>query len=342
MENGVTLALCTYNGRNELYETLKHIDHQEDVGEVGWELLVVDNNSTDGTADYVRELWPDEKESRLRIVQEERQGIAFARKRALREAKYEYLSFVDDDNWISENWVRRVYELFEAHPNLGIISCPSKAHLEKEPPAYFDAIKGWLAVGEQWDEQGVIEKRPVSFWTAGCSFRVAPFRRLERTDYESCLTGRTEDVTLGGEDHEFCLALTLMGWDVCFTRDISIQHNITQDQLRREYILDLVENGGKSRPILDIYRNEYRNRLIENPYLSLLYYVKEYIGKSIRHLAKRLFSEEKDVLYNQISHALSRGRVKGYFASVDKFDDARKNVRILKAVRNERRAEAQN
>ncbi|WP_263818898.1 glycosyltransferase [Salinibacter sp.] len=336
MGNGVTLALCTYNGRNELYETLKHIDHQEDVGEVEWELLVVDNNSTDGTADYIRELWPDEKESHLRIVQEKRQGIAFARKRALREAKYEYLSFVDDDNWISENWIRRIYGLFESHPNVGIISCPSKARLDHEPPSHFEIVKGWLAVGEQCEEEGFVEERPVSFWTAGCSFRVAPFRRLAASDYESCLTGRTKDETLGGEDHEFCLALTLMGWDVYFTKDISIKHNITEDQCSREYILDLVENGGKSRPILDIYRNEYRDRLIENPHLSVVYYLKEYLDKALRHWLKKCRSANGKLLYNQISHALARGRLKGYWMCRDQFARAKENLRILKAIRDER------
>jgi glycosyltransferase involved in cell wall biosynthesis len=341
MKNGLTIALCTYNGRGELYETLKHIDRQNDIEGIEWELLVVDNNSTDGTAEYVRKIWPDEKGGRLRIVHEEKQGIAFARKRALREASYEYLSFVDDDNWISENWIRRVYELFEAHPNVGIISCPSKAHLEAEPPNHFDIIKGWLAVGEQCNEEGLIEDRPVSFWTAGCSFRVAPFRQLEETDYESCLTGRTEDETLGGEDHEFCLALTLMGWDVYFTRDVYIEHNITDDQCSWEYILDLVENGGKSRPILDIYRNEYRNRLIENPHLSVLYYLKEYLDKSLRYWAKKWRPGNGRLLYNQISRGVALGRLKGYWMCRDQFARAEENVRILKVIRDERSAAAE-
>lgn len=340
MKNGVTIALCTYNGRDELSRTLKYIERQKNIGGINWELLVVDNNSTDGTSGYVRDQWPAGQEDALRIVHEKRQGIAFARKRALREAKYEYLSFVDDDNWISKNWIRGVYDLFEAHPNVGIISCPSKARLDHEPPSHFQIVKGWLAVGEQCEEEGFVEERPVSFWTAGCSFRVAPFRRLAASDYESCLTGRTKDETLGGEDHEFCLALTLMGWDVYFTKDISIKHNITEDQCSREYILDLVENGGKSRPILDVYRNEYRNRLIESPHLSVMYYLKKYVDKTLRYWLKKCRSSNGQLLYNQISRALARGRLKGYWMCRDQFARAKENLRILKAIRDERSAKA--
>ena len=56
MEIGVSVVIVTYNGKSRLSETLKHLALQQSV-ECPWEVLLIDNNSTDGTAQFAKEYW---------------------------------------------------------------------------------------------------------------------------------------------------------------------------------------------------------------------------------------------------------------------------------------------
>jgi glycosyltransferase involved in cell wall biosynthesis len=61
-----------------------------------WEVIVVDNNSTDGTKAYV----PFE----AKLIYEEKQGLVWARKRGLEATKYRYVAFIDADCIMPEGW----------------------------------------------------------------------------------------------------------------------------------------------------------------------------------------------------------------------------------------------
>ena len=160
---GLTLAICTHNGKGRLQPTLDHIFAQQvPPGSPGidWEVLVVDNSSTDGTAEWLEQNYPHGSRRGVRVVREAKLGAIHARQRAIQEARFSYLSYIDDDNWIAANWVAEIFRIFEAHPSVGIISCPSTAHLAEPPPDYYEGLKGWLAVGDLYPDEGIVSARP--------------------------------------------------------------------------------------------------------------------------------------------------------------------------------------
>ena len=332
-ETRVTLTICTHNGRNNLEKTLEHILAQKVSHNLSWELLIIDNASTDGTVEFIKEFWSCDRTHQLRILREETLGVIHARNRAIKEARYSYLSYIDDDNWISSNWVTEVYRIFETYPNVGIISCPSTANLSETPPTYFENLKGWLAVGTRCVNEGIVTQRPFSFWTAGLSLRLEAFQPLSKTNYSVCLTGRTGKETYGGEDHELCLTLTLMGWDIYFNHQISFVHDLHPNRLTVSYLERLIHNGGKSRAILDIYRNEFWKRIFYNPYLSILEYFFVFANRALRYWIKRLLGSATAPLHpNRISYLHAMGRVKSYFIHFSRISQAKRNIRILKIL----------
>ncbi len=332
-ERGLTLAICTYNGANRLEKTLEAILKNEAI-DIPWELLVVNNASTDSTANFVKEFWP-KGTHQLRIIHEKTPGAIHARKKALREARYAYLSYIDDDNWISRNWVEEVYRIFEAHPTVGMISCPSTANLSAPPPDFFEGFKGWLAVGTRFSTEGIVEDRPVSFWTAGLSLRLKAFDDLKNTDYSTCLTGRTGKQTYGGEDHELCLSLTLLGWDAYYTHQISFVHDIPLSRLEVPYVERLIQNGGKSKAILGIYRNEYWRMPLYNPYWAVLSYSWHFFNRALRYWLKRSLGRANTPMHpNRISYLHAMGRLQSYFLHFRRFAQAQRNIRILRSLKS--------
>ena len=88
---GVTVALCTRNGSRLLPDTMDHILSQEVPDHIPWEVIVVDNGSTDDTARIASDLAPADGSVPYKVVQESRPGVQNARWRALLESRYSFL-----------------------------------------------------------------------------------------------------------------------------------------------------------------------------------------------------------------------------------------------------------
>ena len=70
----ISVVICTFNGAKRLVPTLEHLRQQKGAEQIEWEVVVVDNASTDGTAAVARTLWPINNPVPLRIVREPEQG----------------------------------------------------------------------------------------------------------------------------------------------------------------------------------------------------------------------------------------------------------------------------
>jgi glycosyltransferase involved in cell wall biosynthesis len=117
---GVSVAICCHNGGDRLPETLACLEEQCASG-VEWEVLIIDNASTDHIGEIAQQSWPEDAATPMRIVREPQLGISFARQKALREARYEIVSFVDDDNHVASDWVAVASEVMSADHELGAL-----------------------------------------------------------------------------------------------------------------------------------------------------------------------------------------------------------------------------
>jgi glycosyltransferase involved in cell wall biosynthesis len=92
---GVTVIVCTYNRRRELEGLVQTILPQLPVVAYPLEILIVDNNSSDGTAEYAKAL-ADQHPS-VRYLFEPKQGLSHARNAGAAAARHGFLMYLDDD-----------------------------------------------------------------------------------------------------------------------------------------------------------------------------------------------------------------------------------------------------
>ena len=92
----ISIIICTYNRSESLKRTLQSLKEMSVSDDIEWELLIVDNNSTDNTREAVNDFT---KTSGLncRYVFESKQGLSNARNRGVKEACGEIIAFTDDD-----------------------------------------------------------------------------------------------------------------------------------------------------------------------------------------------------------------------------------------------------
>ena len=103
--------------QDEIHITVKKVNCGESIE---YEILLIDNVCTDDTVSKAQKHYSNPRAS-LRIIQENTPGLVFARKRGAINAKYNIISFLDDDNIPEIDWVNIVYNLFKNESKIGIV-----------------------------------------------------------------------------------------------------------------------------------------------------------------------------------------------------------------------------
>lgn len=253
MKPFVTCVICCHNSARRLPETMRHLSAQKTGADTRWEVLIVNNASTDDTAEVARRHWTGPPSVPLRIVDEPQPGLSHARVRALAEAKGEIVSFIDDDNWVCADWVEKVASFMAAHPEVGALGGYNTAVSARPFPPWFEKYRRYFAVAGDEVIEGDLTGTDRMLVGAGFSLRKAAAEQLERGGFSYSLSGRNGRAMSSGEDQELCLALQLSGWRLWYTRDISLQHFIPENRQNLAYVRALLRGIGRSSVMLDAY-----------------------------------------------------------------------------------------
>jgi glycosyltransferase involved in cell wall biosynthesis len=248
---GVTILICCHNAAERLVPTLRHLLAQQTSGATPWEVLVVDNVSSDGTAEVARSVWPADHPARLRVILEPRLGVGYARVRGLAEARYEYISFVDDDNWVNPEWIETVCSIFDQKPEVGVCGSRNEAVFEVEPPRWFEQYQNNFAVGD-W---GPVARYTTyaEIWGAGCSLRRTAWEQLQKAGFSLRLIGRRGKQLTAGEDTEIVAAISLLGWKLLYDPRLRLRHFMPTRRLTWAYLRRLWRGFGKAGVALNWY-----------------------------------------------------------------------------------------
>lgn len=246
---GFTIAICAYNAVARLRPTLDALMQLRYDGP--WEVIVVDNASTDDTATFASR-WRGQLPG-LRVVTEPQQGLAFARQRALREARFEYLCFTDDDNVLARDYLQQAAWVLAKHPEIGALGGRSEL-IGVEAPRWFAAVSHKYAVGRQYDHDGFIPADR-SLWGAGLIVRRAALEQLRALGFRPLLAGRAGTVQLAGDDAELCHALQLIGWRCYYDSLLTLGHAISAHRLDERVAHRMSYGFGVGTPVLETYRS---------------------------------------------------------------------------------------
>jgi len=294
MCKGVSIVVCCHNSTSVLSRTLAYIQEQTaQQKQTPWEVIVIDNASTDGTAKLAETLWPENPPAPLTIVSEPRLGLSFARQRGFDEARYSVVSFVDDDNWVAPDWVEKVSKAMVDHPEVGACGGDSEPVFESAPPWWFDLFKTSYAIGRQGKISSDVSDTRGYLWGAGLTFRKDAWRSLCEIGYQPLLVGRKGSALSSGEDSELCFAIMCSGWRLRYESDLRLKHFIPENRLNWKYLRKLHRGFGSSQLILDIYKHALNGRDPESRQSKWIR--QKWLRKAI-YLALELYRRRKDFI----------------------------------------------
>jgi len=131
----LSIVICTYNRVTLLADCLQSLVDQT-LPPDQFEVILVDNNSSDGTADLVR-AW-QAKYSFIHYVHENKQGLSHARNAGWKKARGEYVAFTDDDTQAIPDWAEKILAAFKTvEPLPSAVGGMITPRLEKKPPWWF-------------------------------------------------------------------------------------------------------------------------------------------------------------------------------------------------------------
>lgn len=239
-----TVAIPTYNGESRLPKILERLRSQTNVEHLNWEVIVVDNNSQDATAKVVGEYQATWSGScSLKYCLETEQGTAFARARAVQEAKSELVGLLDDDNLPAPDWVAAAYAFGKAHPKAGAYASQIHGEFEVEPPPNFERIAPFLGITERGSQAHLYEPDQLKL-PPGAGLVVRKQAWCEAVPKRPLLKGRLGKSLVGGEDLEPLLHLHKAGWEIWYNPTMETYHQIPSWRLEKDYLIPLSRGVG--------------------------------------------------------------------------------------------------
>ena len=150
----ISVVIPTFNRSAQLPQLIQALLAQ-DAGALTYEVIIVDNNSTDATRATVAGFMPDSR-GLLQYVFEPRQGVSYARNAGIARAHAPIVAFLDDDGIPEPRWVRSMKEAFDAFPAADCIGGRVRPQWVSGRPHWLtEAHAGPVALQDRPQEQWV-------------------------------------------------------------------------------------------------------------------------------------------------------------------------------------------
>lgn len=244
----ISIAVCTWNRAALLAKCLECIAACRPPKSARWEVVVVNNNSTDDT-DAVIESF----KGRLPIkgIRESRPGVSNARNAAVAAVSGDYILWTDDDVRVGPDWIVEYERAFSAHPDVVFFGGPIRPHFEEDPPPWFKVcmpyFEGAFALRDFGPEVTELSVRTVPFG-ANWAVRTAEQRAVR---FDPRLGRQPADPALGGEEVMVMETLLAQGHRARWVPDAPVGHLIGRDRQSLDYVARYYRGIGRTQAVMD-------------------------------------------------------------------------------------------
>jgi glycosyltransferase involved in cell wall biosynthesis len=296
----LTIAVCSYNRANRLPSLIDALRSQECT--VPFEIVVIDNNSSDNTQQVVKKL-ADSGDIPLRYVKETKQGIVHARNCALNISREStFLAFIDDDELPGPTWIKAAVDALDregAECVGGEIQVRFAAN--QQPVWLTDELLGFLGENSFGNEPFWIVDRSTPVWSGNIAYRTSVFRNGLKFDSRYNREGESIG---GGEDAMMFDVLLKSGMKIRYRPDMVVEHFVEAWKLKRRYFIKLHFIAGMRFGRYDT--GEYEHTIIGVPLFMLRQLPRQW-GRAFM----KLLARESGALRQAMNGAHATGMIIG-------------------------------
>ena len=239
--NDVTIVVCTWNRVTLLEQTLRGFESLRVPASLRWDVLVVDNNSTDRTSEFLSGYRPS---YRFRTLHETTPGQSNALNRALANATADLNILTDDDVLVEEDWLAEFWAGAGRHPDATVFGGPIDPWFVEQPdPDLAEAFpmlkRGFAGIDHGGEERPLPEGSHVV--GANMALRLS---RLNGLAFRGDL-GPTEQQTVNGGEVELQTRIRRSGGTVVWLPRMRLRHYVDPARMTERYLLTMHEDFGR-------------------------------------------------------------------------------------------------
>ena len=237
-----SLVIATYNRAEQVMITLRSVARQQAEASL-WECIVVDNNSSDHTAENIRAFIAEHPQLNIHYCLETKQGLSHARNAGIAHSSGEIVAFIDDDEHIVPSFIDAYLQLFDNYPDA--MSAGGKIIAE-----YPTGRPQWMS---KYAEEPIAN--PMDF---GQAIKVFPKSRIpgggnmamrrevfDKIGVFDTALGRSGKKLTGGEESDLFERMAQQGMTCYYVPAAVMYHIIPESKLNQDYFSRLAYNNGR-------------------------------------------------------------------------------------------------
>jgi glycosyltransferase involved in cell wall biosynthesis len=225
----ISVIICTYNREQVIGKALQHLSLQTDTN---FEIVLVNNNSTDNTGNICEAFIKDNPQLSIRYFVEKNQGLSYARNRGVKESQNEYLVFWDDDSFAFPDYIRNLKVFLRNYPDTRAAGGKILPCYETKKPDWMSKYLMSLISTIDWGDK-------VTFFK-GRSYPIGANMIIHKSLIEkygefNVNLGRKGKNLEGAEEKDFFLKIKKDAVPIYYVPDICVKHWVSDSRLSSDF-----------------------------------------------------------------------------------------------------------
>jgi len=239
MSNTIISIIIPTKNRAHLIENCIHSLCKQNFDINKFEIILVDNNSTDNTRKIVEEL-QNNNNCKIKYLFEEKSGSHFARNNAAKIAKGEFLYFTDDDLIADPNMLSEILKTFDFHPDLASVTGRILPNWETQPPKWiYKYCNNYLLSLNDRHEEIIIDSKDVGIFSC---------HQMIKKDIFIKAGGFNPDIVngewIGDNETGLHKKIKKLGYKFGYNRNSTTYHQIPTSRITQSYLNNRFANQG--------------------------------------------------------------------------------------------------
>ena len=260
MSNRLSIIICTHNPDENFFSRCLHAIKKASLQQIQHEILIIDNNSSNkfSEAEYCKTFCND---FGAKLIKETKQGLTPARLRGIKEATGDILVFIDDDNFVAQDFFEQGMLIAAEYEHIGAWSGRVILEFEKQPDAWTKPYWG-LRVDRE-NEKDYWSNLPHLPDTMPCGAGLfvrkqvaAHYLQLHETGKRNIQLDRNGNSLFSGGDNDLAACACDIKMGVGVFHKLELIHYIPAFRTKKKYLLRLAEGIAASTVVFHAFRGE--------------------------------------------------------------------------------------
>lgn len=283
----ISVIICSYNRARYIREALESL-YRQDISKDFFEVIVVDNNSTDETDQVCHTFLNSHPDLNAQYLKESQQGSSFARNTGAEAAKGSILVFMDDDAVAEADFISGYIKLFMEIPHAVGAGGRIIPRYIPDEPTWMSYYVSSLVGNFDYSPIRCAFKQGKYPLESNMAVRNEAFKRIG--GFNTDLPGVKGTLRIGGEGKDFFYRLTADGSSIIYDPAIRVMHVVETAKLTRAYMYRVASGIGrgervrigKKGKIAYIFKLlEYFIKFFASLILGFLYFLQGNYSKSL-------------------------------------------------------------